>query len=100
MKGVQTLRPQAAVLIQPFVDLGERLRVQAVDPPLRFLTHVDEPGLTQDAEVTRYTRSGDRQQLSQFTDGGRMVPQHLQDRPSTFVRQRVQHGIHKTECNK
>jgi hypothetical protein len=37
---------------------------------------------------------GDRQHRSQLAGGGRMVPQNLQDRPSTLVRQGVQHRVH------
>jgi hypothetical protein len=41
VQGVQSLFPQCPVPAQPFIDLGERLGAEAVDPPLCFLADLD-----------------------------------------------------------
>src|SRR6266496_6113437 len=45
VQGVQSQLPQGPVPAQPFIDLGERLEAEAIDPPLRFLADLDEPCL-------------------------------------------------------
>jgi hypothetical protein len=46
VQGVQPLFPKDPVSAQPLVDLGERLRAEAVDPPLRVLANLDQPCLS------------------------------------------------------
>src|SRR5271154_1934070 len=42
---------------QPFIDLGERLRAKAVDPPLRLLADLDQPRLPQASMALTYRDS-------------------------------------------
>ncbi|MEK6275326.1 MAG: hypothetical protein AABM30_08305 [Actinomycetota bacterium] len=41
-EGVEALVPEAAIGLEPSVDLGERLRANAVQAPLCVLAHIDE----------------------------------------------------------
>jgi hypothetical protein len=42
VQGIQPLFPQRQVLTQPVVDLGERLWLEGVYPPLGFLVNLDQ----------------------------------------------------------
>ena len=68
MQGIEPVPPQCAVFLQPLIDLDERLRPQAVDPPLRLLAYVDEPGLPQNPHVPGHARPSDRQRVGQLAD--------------------------------
>jgi hypothetical protein len=58
VQGVQPLFPQGPVLVQPFIDLSERLGAKTVDPPLRLLANVDESRLPQHSQMPRYPWPG------------------------------------------
>jgi hypothetical protein len=45
VQGIQPLLPQGPIPAQPFINLGERLGAEAVDPPLRLLADLDQPRL-------------------------------------------------------
>ena len=47
VQGVEPLLPQCAVSLEPFVEFGQGLRPEAVDPPLGLLTNLDQPRLPQ-----------------------------------------------------
>src|SRR6266851_6270379 len=67
---VQPLFPQQSVATEPVVHLGQRLRPQAVHPPLSLLAHLDQPGLPEHPKVSSDSRPSDGQQGSQLTDSG------------------------------
>jgi len=94
VQGIEPLLPQGPVPAQPFIDLGERLRAEAVDPPLGFPADLDEPGLPQHPQVPRYPRAGNRQQRRQLTRSCRTAGQGLQHRPPALVRQCPQSSFH------
>jgi hypothetical protein len=48
---IQPLLPQDPVSAQPFIDLGERLRSKCVDPLLRLLADIDQPGFPEHAKM-------------------------------------------------
>src|SRR5262249_54546123 len=94
VQGVQPLFPQGPVAAQPFIDLGERLRAEAVDPPLRLLADLDQSSFPQHPQVSRYPRRGDRQQRRQLAGGGRATSQGVQHGPPALVRQCPQDSFH------
>jgi hypothetical protein len=94
VQGVEPLFPQGPVPGKPFIDLGERLGAQAVDPPLRFLANLDQPCLPQHPEVPRHPWPGDRQQRCQLAGGDRAAGQCVQHGPPAFVRERPQNSFH------
>jgi hypothetical protein len=70
VQGVQPLFPQGPVLVQPFIDLSERLGAKTVDPPLRLLANVDESRLPQHSQMPRYPLAG---QLPAHTHDANLV---------------------------
>src|SRR5256885_16303886 len=56
---VETVGPEAAIGPEPGIDLGERLRANPVEPPLRVPAHLDEARLAQYAQVLGDTRLAD-----------------------------------------
>jgi len=94
MKSVEPVRPEPAVISQPLVDLDERLRAEGVDPALRVLAYVDQPGFPQHAEMPGHARASDRKSLGQLTRTRRAVAENPENRAPTLVCQRVQHGVH------
>lgn len=94
MQGVETLLPPGSITLEPVVKLRKRLRPQAVNAPLSLPLHLDEPRLSQDTQMARDAGPRDRQRLRELTDPRRSIPQHLEDRAPTLIRQRVQHLIH------
>ena len=99
MQGVEPLLPQDAVLLEPGADLGEWLWSKRVDPPLRVLAYVDEPGLAQHAQVSRDTRARNRQQRRQVARGGRALCQGLDDGAPALVGQRAQRSLDAQDRN-
>jgi hypothetical protein len=79
---------------EPVVELGQRLGPQAVDPPLRVLADLDQPGLAEHPQVPGHSGTSDRQQRGQLADCGVSSAQSFQHCPAAAIRQRVQHGIH------
>src|SRR3954470_2364423 len=94
MEGVEPVLPEPAVLNQPLVDLDERLRAECVDPALRVLAYVDQPGFPQHTKMTGHARASDRESLGQLTCTRRVVAENLENRAPALVCQRVQHGVH------
>src|SRR5262249_11550506 len=91
---VEALLPEGAIPLEPTVELGERFRPKPVDPPLRPLLDLDEPCLTQDAQVPGHTRPGDRERRGKLARRGRVGAQDLEHRAPAFVGERVQHRVH------
>ena len=46
MQGIQALLPERPVVAEPFIDLFERFGTQAVNTPLRLLSHLNEADLS------------------------------------------------------
>jgi hypothetical protein len=99
MQSFQAMRPQGTVVIEPVVQLRQRLRTQAVNPELRLLAHLDQPSVPQNPKVSRGTRPGDWKQRGQFACGSRTVTQSFEDRSPSGVRKCLQHGIHGVVFN-
>src|SRR3954451_12036427 len=80
VEGVESALPESAVLPEPLVDLDERLRTECVDPALRVLAYVDQPGLAQHAEMPGDARASDRESVGQLSRTGRVVAENLENR--------------------
>ena len=94
MQCVESVPPQRAVVLEPFVHFHEGFRPQAVDAPLRVLSYVDQPGLAQHPQVAGDPRTGDRQRLGQLACRRRMVAKYLEHRAPAGVPQCLQYRIH------
>jgi hypothetical protein len=60
VQNVHASRPERSVAIEPRVELRKRLRAQAVDPEPTVLVYLDKTGVTEDPQVSRGARAGDR----------------------------------------
>src|SRR5262245_60828601 len=58
-QGLEPRAPEAPERLQPGVDLGQRPRVDAIDPTRPLSTHSRKPALPQDFELLRHGRLGD-----------------------------------------
>src|SRR3546814_6138594 len=82
MEAVERAGPQLAVGRQPLVDLGQRLRPQAVHPPLGAGTHVDQPRVAQHPQVLRHGGLAELQLGHEISDGALAAAQQVEDLPS------------------
>ena len=94
MQGVESLLPQRAVAAKPLVYFCERFGAKAVDPPLRLLAGLDQPGFPQHSQVAGDARTSDRQQRRQLARSRRAAGQRLQQRPPALVGDRPQNSFH------
>src|SRR5215208_4847181 len=81
-KRVETLGPEPAIRLEPLRDLGERLRLDLVDPPLRLGAHRDQAGVAQDSQVLGDAGLAHLQPLDQIADRPLAVQQQVEDAPS------------------
>ncbi len=51
MQSVEPLIPQRPVSGKPLIDFGQRLGAETVDPALRLLANLDQPGLPEHPKV-------------------------------------------------
>lgn len=96
MEGVKPVLPEPAVLSQPLVDLDERLRAECVDPALRVLVYVDQPGFPQHAQMPGHARARYRESRGQLSCTRRVLAENLENRAPALVCQRVQQGVHRS----
>jgi len=94
MEGVEPVLPEPAVRSKPLIDLDECLRAECVDPALRVLAYVDQPGFPQHAKMPGHARASDRESLGQLSCTRRVIAENLQNRAPALVCQRVQHSVH------
>jgi hypothetical protein len=79
-EAIQVSRPQLAVGGEPLVELGERLRSDAVQAALRIRASLDEPGVLENAKVLRHRRLADAELLDELPDGPLAVAEEVEDR--------------------
>jgi hypothetical protein len=79
-EAIQVSRPELAVGGEPLVELGERLRSDAVQAALRIRAGRDEPGVLEDAEVLRHRWLAQTQLLDELPDGPLAVAEQVEDR--------------------
>ena len=63
----------------PCIELAKRLRPQRIHPPLPVGTHVHEPALVQNAQVSRHARLVDLHRADDVVDGLLAASQHVHD---------------------
>src|SRR6266542_2943809 len=94
---VQPIHPiahPAPEFLQPRVELVEGLRPQLIDALLRDRTHVDQPGVTQHAEVLRHLRLTQSEALGDLPYRARPVAEKLDDPETIRFGQGRQRGVH------
>lgn len=86
LEGVELIGPEAAVAVDPAIELGEALPPQGVDAPLAVGGDLDEPRLLQHLEVP-----GDRR-LGETRQGGGELQRGL-GAPEQGIEQRAATGV-------
>jgi hypothetical protein len=85
-EGVELRAPEAAVAIDPAVELGEALPAQGVDAALAVGRDLDQPRLLQDLEVPRHGRLADPGQgRDQVARGLRALEEQIEERATARV---------------
>jgi hypothetical protein len=79
-EAIQMSRPELAVGGEPLVELGERLRSDAVQAALPIRASLNEPGVLEDAEVLRHCWLADAELLDELPDGALAVAEQVEDR--------------------
>ncbi len=83
LKRVEMARPEAAVGLEPGVDLGEPVGPQRVHAPLRLGPHDDQPCFPQHPQVPRHRRLRElRQSRHELTRRALAGDQEIQQHPS------------------
>ncbi|MCW2644095.1 MAG: hypothetical protein JWP07_204 [Pseudonocardiales bacterium] len=94
---VQAGRPVGSIRGQPLVDRAQRLRIDAVKPPLGVAAHPDETGLPQHPEVLRHGRLTDRKRGNEITDRPLGIAQQIEDAPTVRLGQHFERRGHLTD---
>jgi hypothetical protein len=93
LQPIEAMAPQRAIGRQPVVDLAQLLRPQPIDPPLRVDARVNEPGLTQHAQVFRDRRLTELAELlDELGDGALAAAEQIEDAPSIGFGEDVEGG--------
>jgi len=79
-EAIQVSRPEVAVQGEPLVELGERLRSDAVQAALRIRAGLNEPGVLEYAEVLRHRWLAEAELLDEVSDGPLAVAEEVEDR--------------------
>ena len=75
------------------------LLVETVQVPVADLFIRNEPGIVQQAEVTRDGRAADRQPVGNLLDRARLPREQLDDGPSVRIAERVEGVLQPTRLN-
>lgn len=82
---VKAVPPHQAVRLQPHIELDERLRANAVEPPLALRTDRHEACLAQHAQMFRDSRLAHRQPLDERIDRQLAAAQLVENVPPARV---------------
>jgi hypothetical protein len=86
LEGVELSAPEATVVFEPPLQLGDALPAEGVDAALAVGGDLHEPGLPQDLEVPRHRRLADaRQRHREVPRGLRAVEQAIEQRAAAGV---------------
>src|SRR5688572_15413950 len=77
------------VAADPGIEIAKRLRPQRVHPPLPVWTHIDEPAVVQDAQVSRDAGLVDLDGRDDVVDGLLAVSEHVHDMQPNGIGKRL-----------
>jgi hypothetical protein len=78
-EAIEVRGPEFAVGGQPVVELGERLRPNAVQAALRIRPGLDQPRFLEDAEVLGHGRLAEADAADEVAHGSLAVAEQIQD---------------------
>jgi hypothetical protein len=79
LEGVEAVRPDRAIGLQPVVNLDEGFWTQRVQTPLAIRAYRDEPGLAQHFEVLGHAGLAQLKALHQFSGMPLAITQQVED---------------------
>lgn len=77
--------PEHAVVLQPVIDLAQRLRIEIIETMASFAVFADEVGLAKEAKVLRNGRPGDGEDARDLTRGLAAVAQEVEDGATCYA---------------
>src|SRR5712692_4860152 len=95
VESIESFLLDAAITLEPHVELLERLRPKAVDALLRDRPDFDESGVAEDAEVLGDLRLPEAEPRDDLSDRAGLTAQQLDDLEPVRFRQGAQRGLHE-----
>src|SRR5436190_16947942 len=94
LEGVEPVRPEAAIAGEPLVELGQRLRVERVQPAAPVLASSHETLLAEDPEVPGNARATGRELGGDLAGAALAFGEQLHDPPPRGIGERLEcdHG--------
>jgi hypothetical protein len=87
LEGVEPIRPDPAVWLEPVVQFHQRLESHPVHASLGVRPHRDQTGTTQYPKMLRYPWLGDSQRSDDVTDRSFLFTEELEDASSVAIGQ-------------
>src|ERR1700704_992514 len=81
VQAVEALLPEAAIALEPVVDVLQRARLDAAGPPLLLAASCDQARALQDLEMLGHGGKAHVERLGELRDRGLAQRQPRQDRP-------------------
>src|SRR3954468_24705371 len=78
-EGVEPVVPQGAVRLEPRIELGQRRRVEVVEPALRVTANLDQPVIAEHAQVLRNARLTQPRPLDNLPNRARPLTKKVED---------------------
>jgi hypothetical protein len=79
-EAIEVRRPELAIRREPVVELFERFRPDAVQAALRVRARLDEPRISENAEMLGDGRLADAQAVDELADRPLAVAEQIEDR--------------------
>jgi len=81
-EGIEAVRPEHAIGLQPLADLGEGFWTQRVQAPLAIGADRDEPNLAQHLEMLGHAGLTELQAFDQLSGVSLAITQQVEDLPA------------------
>jgi hypothetical protein len=78
-ESVEMGRPELAIGGEPFIEVFERFRSNAVQAALRIRARLDEPRVLENAEVLGHSRLAEADAVDEFADRPLAVAEQIED---------------------
>jgi hypothetical protein len=98
-EAIEVRRPELAVGREPVVELRERFRPDPIQAALCVCAHIDESGLSEDAEMLGHGGLADPEAVDELADRPFAVAEQVEDREPARLRKDLEcsEGSHAIE---
>jgi hypothetical protein len=93
-EGVEAVGPEAAVGLEPGVELGQRLRLQLIPAPLPFGANPYQPGLPKHPQMLGDPGLAQPDPADELAHGARGIPKQIQNAPASGLGQHLERRCH------